>query len=60
MATLRARVEHRTTPAEWKISRVREYVADGDTFADAVARMQRDYVRHQEETLLEGSFADWL
>ena len=60
VAPLRARVEHRTTPAEWKISRVREYVADGETFADAVARMQRDYVRHQEETLLEGSFADWL
>ena len=60
VAPLRARVDHRTTPADWKISRVRERLADGDTFAEAVVRMQRDYVRHQEETLLEGSFADWL
>jgi hypothetical protein len=57
---LRARVENRTTPADWKISRVREYLADGDSFADAIASMQRDYVREQRETLLEGSFADWL
>jgi hypothetical protein len=60
VAPLRARVEHRTTPADWKVSRVREYLADGDEFADAVGRMQRDYVRRQEGTLLEGSFADWL
>ena len=60
VAPLRARVDHRTTPADWKISRVRERLADGDTFAEAVVRMQRDYVRHQEETLLDGSFADWL
>ncbi len=57
---LRARVENRTTPADWKVSRVREYLADGDSFADAIASMQRDYVREQRETLLEGSFADWL
>mgnify|MGYP000046420823 FL=1 len=57
---LRARVEQETTPADWKIDRVREYLADGDSFADAVAEMQRDYVRKQRETLLDGSFADWL
>ncbi|RLM57488.1 hypothetical protein DVK02_06905 [Halobellus sp. Atlit-31R] len=57
---LRARVEHRTTPADWKVERVREYLADGASFADAVASMQRDYVRKQRETLLDGSFADWL
>ena len=57
---LRARVDHGTTPADWKVDRVREYLADGDAFADAVMEMQRDYVRKQRETLLDGSFADWL
>jgi hypothetical protein len=49
-----------TTPAGWKVERVREYLADGDAFADAVMEMQRDYVRKQRDTLLDGSFADWL
>ncbi|MFC6874731.1 hypothetical protein [Halobellus marinus] len=57
---LRARVERGTTPADWKIARVREYLADGAAFEDAVWEMQRDYVRNQRETLLDGSFTDWL
>ena len=57
---LRTRVEARTTPADWKIERVREHLADGDEFADAVTRMQREYARKQKETLLDGSFADWV
>ncbi|MFA1611393.1 hypothetical protein [Halobellus rubicundus] len=60
VSPLRARVEHETTPADWKVARVREYLADGDSFADAVTGMQRDYIRKQRETLLDGSFADWL
>ncbi|WP_336025304.1 hypothetical protein [Halobellus salinisoli] len=60
VSPLRARVERETTPADWKVERVREYLADGDDFADAVAEMQRDYVRKQRETFLDGSFADWL
>jgi len=48
------------TPAAWKRERVREYLSEGAAFADAVAAVQRDYVEHQKETLLEGSFADWL
>ncbi|MGQ4555072.1 hypothetical protein [Halobellus sp. GM3] len=57
---LRARVERGITPADWKTRRVSEYLADGDDFADAVSEMQRDYVRKQRETLLDGSFADWI
>ncbi|WP_049985685.1 hypothetical protein [Halobellus rufus] len=60
VSPLRARVDAETTPADWKVARVREYLADGESFADAVAEMQRDYVRKQRETLLDGSFADWL
>jgi hypothetical protein len=57
---LRARFRRRTTPADWKRRQVRERLDDGADFADAVHGMQRAYVRRQSETLLEGSFADWL
>jgi hypothetical protein len=57
---LRVRLEHRTTPAGWKRDRVRERLDDGTDLAEAVHGMQRDYVRRQARTLLEGTFADWL
>jgi hypothetical protein len=57
---LRARVEAGTTPADWKRERVRERLDAGASFADAVADTQRAYVEKQAETLLEGTFADWL
>jgi len=57
---LGTRVAQGTTPADWKRARVRERLADGEDFAHAVAGMQRTYVEKQRETLLSGSFADWL
>ncbi|WP_265109094.1 hypothetical protein [Halosolutus halophilus] len=57
---LSARLEHGTTPAAWKRRRVADRLADGASLADAIAGTQRRYVDHQRETLLEGSFADWL
>jgi hypothetical protein len=56
---LRARAERRVTPAAWKRDRVRAHLADGADFEGAVYEAQRDYFRRQEETLFDGSFADW-
>ncbi|WP_435347475.1 hypothetical protein [Haloarchaeobius sp. HRN-SO-5] len=57
---LRMRVRQRQTPASWKRERVASAVEDGATFEDAVYGAQRDYIDAQRETLLDGSFADWL
>ncbi|MDS0292739.1 hypothetical protein [Halogeometricum luteum] len=60
VAPLRVRAEAGQTPAGWKVDRVRERLADGADFETAVYEMQRDYIGRQTETLLEGSFADWV
>lgn len=52
----RARFQRRTTPADWK----RERVADGESFQAAVYDAQRAYLRRQSESLVGGTFADWL
>ncbi|MFC7045549.1 hypothetical protein ACFQH6_09185 [Halobacteriaceae archaeon GCM10025711] len=57
---LRQRARHGVTPAGWKRDRVRDHLDDGDPFEDAVYEMQREYVERQKETLIGGSFADWL
>jgi hypothetical protein len=57
---LRARVRHDVTPASWKRDHVRGELDAGGTLADAIESMQRAYVDAQRETLLSGSFADWL
>ncbi len=57
---LRERVDRRTTPARWKHDHVSEAVDDGVPFTEAVWGMQTDYVNRQSETLIEGTFADWL
>ena len=57
---LRGRLARRTTPASWKHDRVAEAVDDGASLSTAVERMQRTYVDRQAETLLSGSFLDWL
>ncbi|WP_290819227.1 hypothetical protein [Halovivax sp.] len=57
---LRARVESGVTPARWKRDVVSERVGDGDDLEAAIESMQRRYVRRQRETLLEGTFRDWL
>jgi hypothetical protein len=60
VAPLRARVDSGVTPARWKRDRVRARVADGAPLSSAIPAMQRSYVTNQTETLLDGSFADWL
>ncbi|SFC36383.1 hypothetical protein SAMN05444422_107209 [Halobiforma haloterrestris] len=57
---LRRRVRQRMTPARWKRAQVRSALEDGADLPDAVGRMQRRYVERQSETLLDGSFADWI
>ncbi|WP_408958606.1 hypothetical protein [Natrinema sp. 74] len=57
---LRRRVRQEVTPASWKREQVRAALEDGADFADAIERMQQTYVARQSETLLEGSFADWI
>ena len=57
---LRRRVRQHATPARWKYRQIEAELEDGATLADAIETMQRRYVRRQEETLLEGSFADWI
>ncbi len=57
---LRERVDRRLTPARWKHERVRESVREGVPLAEAIWGTQAAYVERQAETLLEGSFVDWL
>ncbi|ELY95959.1 hypothetical protein [Natrialba taiwanensis] len=57
---LRRRVRQRVTPARWKREQVRAAVADGADLETAIETMQRRYVDRQRETLLDGSFADWI
>ncbi|TYL38668.1 hypothetical protein CV102_09120 [Natronococcus pandeyae] len=57
---LRRRVRQKTTPASWKRDRVRAELEAGADLATAIESMQQAYVEHQSETLLEGSFADWI
>ena len=57
---LRERLDRRTTPARWKREHVRASVDAGVPLPEAIWGMQAEYVRHQSETLIKGSFADWL
>jgi hypothetical protein len=57
---LRERFDRRMTPARWKHHRVRRAVEDNVPLAEAIWGMQSAYVDHQAETLIEGSFVDWL
>jgi hypothetical protein len=57
---LRERLDRRTTPARWKHDRVREAVDAGVPLAEAIWGMQAEYVDRQSETLIEGTFADWI
>lgn len=53
---IRARWEQGTTPSRWKKARVREGVADGESLADAIASMQREYNRRSRQG---EPFAEW-
>jgi len=57
---LRQRARHAVTPAKWKVDRIQEALDDGSTFENAVYAMQYEYIQNQRETLLSGSFADWV
>ncbi|GGL59306.1 hypothetical protein [Halocalculus aciditolerans] len=57
---LRQRARHAVTPAMWKRARVSEHLDEGADFTNAVYEMQFEYLQNQHETLLEGSFADWV
>ena len=57
---LRGRLDAGTTPAAWKREGVRRRLDDGEEFADAVHGTQRAYLARQKETLLAGTFVDWL
>jgi len=57
---LRERVDRRLTPARWKHDYVRRRVEENVPLAEAIWGMQSTYIRHQRETLLDGSFLDWL
>jgi hypothetical protein len=60
LGPLRARITERLTPADWKRERVRARLDDGDSLEAAITGMQRTYVARQADTLIEGTFADWL
>jgi hypothetical protein len=57
---LRQRARHGISPASWKRERAREATAAGADRQAAIETAQRAYLDRQRETLLEGSFADWL
>jgi hypothetical protein len=57
---LRVRAASGQTPAGWKVERVESHLDDGEEFTEAIFAMQREYIENQTETLLEGTFADWL
>ncbi len=57
---LRERLDHRTSPARWQYDHVRERVEEGVPLTEAVWGMQSEYIDRQAETLVEGSFSDWL
>jgi hypothetical protein len=57
---LRERLDRRTTPARWKHERVHASVEAGVPLPEAIWGTQAEYIDHQSDTLIEGSFADWL
>ncbi|RQG89990.1 hypothetical protein EA462_08260 [Natrarchaeobius halalkaliphilus] len=57
---LRRRVRQHLTPGRWKREQVRAALENGTSLGGAIESMQREYVSRQRETLLEGSFADWI
>jgi hypothetical protein len=57
---LRERVDRRMTPARWKHDHVAAEVEANTPLGEAIWGMQSRYITRQEETLIEGCFADWL
>ncbi|MFC4988262.1 hypothetical protein [Saliphagus infecundisoli] len=57
---LRRRVRQGVTPASWKRDQVAARLDEGSDLEGAITGMQRAYIDRQAETLLEGSFAEWI
>ncbi|MES3517919.1 MAG: hypothetical protein PPP58_09675 [Natronomonas sp.] len=57
---LRERVDRGVTPASWKHRRVKRAVDRGTPLGEAIWGMQAAYIDNQSETLIEGTFLDWL
>jgi hypothetical protein len=57
LAPIEARWDAGETPSSWKKNRVRDALAEGQEFDDALAAMQRAYIHRSRET---DSFAEWL
>jgi len=57
---LRQRARHELTPARWKRREVKQRLDDGESFADAVTGMQRRYLERQHDSLIGGSFTEWV
>ncbi len=57
---LRHRARHGYSPAELRHERVADLVEGGESLEKAIHTAQREYIDRQKETLLEGSFADWV
>ena len=57
---LRERVDRGVTPASWKRERVRERFERGEPFTEALWGMQAEYLDNQSDTLIEGTFTEWL
>ncbi|RJX41922.1 hypothetical protein DM826_09665 [Halonotius aquaticus] len=57
LAPIEARVDAGLTPSAWKKQQVRERLADGDGFENAIEGMQHEYIRRSRST---DSFAEWL
>jgi hypothetical protein len=60
LAPLRVRIAEGVTPARWKHEEVRRRVEDDASLAEAIRGMQTEYVRRQSETLVSGTFREWL
>ena len=57
---LRERVDRRMTPARFKHDIVKDRVEKATPLAEAIWGMQSTYIENQRDTLIEGSFVDWL
>jgi len=57
LAPIEARVAAGLTPSAWKKQQVRERLADGDDFQNAIEGMQQEYIQRSRES---DSFAEWL
>ncbi len=57
---LRERLDRGCTPARWQHDHVRRSVDEGVPLTEAIWGMQSEYIDRQAETLVEGSFVEWL